>query len=257
MAYILEPNINDLSIFKNRIVSLMKEKSISSLRSLADKMVSTGLIHLKISSLEKKIQKHLQDGLIPNKLPDSLNAKDVQAYSVVFECSSDFILGNTFVRSPDPCIRNLCNRTGLKEEAISSFLKMTDTQFAYRTLRINVNDARDTINSLLTSKEITTLIRCINEISHEYQKIPFSPFDKLEKEIGFKRLKKAIEWDEVLDPIYEGRQPSETELHDVFLLREAMNNCYELQENNTKNRQLAKYQLFKSFQSIIDSLYPD
>lgn len=56
MAYILEPNINDLSIFKNRIVSLMKEKSISSLRSLADKMVSTGLIHLKISSLEKKFK---------------------------------------------------------------------------------------------------------------------------------------------------------------------------------------------------------
>lgn len=44
----------------------------------------------------------------------------------------------------------------------------------------------------------------------------------MENEIGTARLKTALDWDKILDPIYTGAEPSKLELQDVFLLREAM-----------------------------------
>ena len=71
------------------------------------------------------------------------------------------------------------------------------------------------------------------------------------------RLKTALDWDKILDPIYTGAEPSKLELQDVFLLREAMEKDYESQSKMVQNRQLAKYQVIKDFQTIIDHLYPD
>ena len=89
MAYISDENISDMTVFRNRIISLMREKSIQSSKALAEKMVETGcvtrikpsgaVLQLKVSSLDKIIQKHLQEGSNPNELPDSLNAKHIQA----------------------------------------------------------------------------------------------------------------------------------------------------------------------------------
>jgi len=267
MAYISDENISDMTVFRNRIISLMREKSINSSQALAKKMVETGcvtrtrpsgtVLQLKVSSLDKKIQKHLQEGFKPNELPDSLNAKHVQAYAKAFGCSVDFILGNTFVHSLDPCVRDLCNRTGLKEQAISQFLKMTDDRFAFRTLRMSPEEAREILNSLLISKETTEMIRCIGETAYAFQKDTSTIFDELEKDIGKDRIEKALEWDYILDPVYDGPSPSEDELKDVFLVREAMDKSYELQENIIRNKQFAKYQLFKSFQKLIEQMYPD
>ena len=75
--------------------------------------------------------------------------------------------------------------------------------------------------------------------------------------IGKDRIEKALEWDYILDPVYDGPSPSEDELKDVFLVREAMDKSYELQENIIRNKQFAKYQLFKSFQKLIEQMYPD
>ena len=267
MAYISDENISDMTVFRNRIISLMREKSIQSSKALAEKMVETGcvtrikpsgaVLQLKVSSLDKIIQKHLQEGSNPNELPDSLNAKHIQAYAKAFGCSVDFILGNTFVHSVDPCVRDLCNRTGLKEQAISQFLKMTDDRFAFRTLRMSPEEAREILNSLLISKEITELIRCIGETANAFQKDTSTIYNELEKEIGKDRIEKALEWDYILDPVYEGPAPSEAELEDVFLVRKAMDRAYELQESNIRNKQFAKYQLFKNFQALIEQMYPD
>lgn len=79
----------------------------------------------------------------------------------------------------------------------------------------------------------------------------------MENEIGTARLKAALDWDKILNPIYTGPEPSKLELQDIFLLRDAMEKDYDSQSKMVQNRQLAKYQVIKDFQTIIDHLYPD
>lgn len=266
MAYIKMKDIDDFTYFRNRISFQMRALGIHSTKALSEKLRETGFfkrtdsmgnIHLlKASSIDKIIQKHFQHN-IPNELPDSLTANHIQAYANVLNCSTDFILGNTHTISKDIHIQDLCNRTGLTEASILNLLKMTDTQFAFRTLRVSANESRKILNSLLTMPEFPSFIRSLSSISYEFQDKQISSLKKLENEIGTARLKTALDWDKILDPIYTGAEPSKLELQDVFLLREAMEKDYESQSKMVQNRQLAKYQVIKDFQTIIDHLYPD
>lgn len=95
---------------------------------------------------------------------------------------------------------------------------MTDTQFAFRTLRVSANESRKILNSLLTMPEFPSFIRSLSSISYEFQDKQISSLKKLENEIGTARLKTALDWDKILDPIYTGAEPSKLELQDVFLL---------------------------------------
>ncbi len=266
MAYIKMKDIDDFSYLRNRIIFRMRDLEISSTKALSEKLQktgffkridSTGNIHLlKASSIDKIIQKHLQYN-IPNELPDSLSANHVQAYAMVLNCSADFILGNINTISKDISIQNLCSRTGLTEASISNLLKMTDDKFAFRTLRISVDEARKIINSLLTMPELPSFIKSLSIISSKYQDNSNSSLKKLEHEIGTTRIERALDWDKILGPTYSGPDPSELELQDVFLLQKAMDDDYELQQDIIQEKQLSKYLLIKEFQAIIDSLYPD
>lgn len=263
MAYIKMKDIDDFTYFRNRISFQMRALGIHSTKALSEKLRETGFfkrtdsmgnIHLlKASSIDKIIQKHFQHN-IPNELPDSLTANHVQAYANVLNCSTDFILGNTHTISKDIHIQDLCNRTGLTEASILNLLKMTDTQFAFRTLRVSANESRKILNSLLTMPEFPSFIRSLSSISYEFQDKQISSLKKLENEIGTARLKTALDWDKILDPIYTGAEPSKLELQDVFLLREAMEKDYESQSKMVQNRQLAKYQVIKDF-TIFPSAY--
>lgn len=267
MAYINEINTDDLNYFRNRIINRMRELNINSTRALAEKIVDTGIVTqtrpsgairtLKASTIDKTIQKHLSDQCGSNRLPDTLTAKHVQAYAYVLDCSVDYILGNTTATSKDICTRDLCNRTGLSEKAISRFLKMTDDTFAFRTLRISVDESREIINSLLLAPEFASLIKSLNEVSYHFRAEKNSPLDDLKKEIGHDRINVALEWDKRLDPLYKGPNPSESELQDVFLLREAIDKSCELHDRESSQKQFAKYQLMKSFQDVIDQLFPE
>lgn len=266
MAYIKEKDIEDLSYFRNRILTRMQDLNIPTLLSLAERIVDTGIVTkirpsgtiftLKASTMEKTIQKHLSDPCSANSLPDTLSGKHVLAYAEVLECSVDYILGNTIAKSKDLCTIDLCNRTGLKEEAISTFLKMTDDRFAFRTLQISAGESREILNSLLLSKQFAMFIHSLNEIADCWKPSEHTPLSTLEKEIGSERLNAAIKWDSKLDPLYEGPDPSETELYDVFMFRKVVDQECENQEKKIQC-QFYKYQLVKEFQNLVDELFPD
>lgn len=266
MAYIKSKNIEDFTLFRNRISYRMRDLGIHSTKELSYKLFDTGFFKrtdssgniksIKASSIEKTIQKHLQYD-IPNKLPDSLTANHVQAYAIALQCSTDFILGNTHTISNDICIQDLCDRTGLTEVAVSNLLKMTDKRFAFKTLRIEATESRKLLCSILTNPELNSFLRSLNNISCKFNNETHHSLESLEKQIGSDRIKRALEWDSILDPLYEGPEPSELELQDIFLLREAMDEDYLSDQHNTKAKEFAKYQVIKNFQCLIENLYPD
>lgn len=118
---------NDMSLFKNRLWSLMGEK-YDSPKQLAKDLYDAGLVEVRqrenfndervdknnaYGSIEKKIRKHC----------NSDNAREVQgefilAYSKFFGCSADYLLGFTDIRTNNMDIRQICEKTKFSEVAV-------------------------------------------------------------------------------------------------------------------------------------------
>ena len=122
---------NDMSLFKNRLWSLMSEK-YDSPKQLAKELYDAGLVRVKqrenynderidknnaYGSIEKKIRKHCK----------SDNASVVQgefilAYCQFFGCSADYLLGFTDIRTNNMDTRQICEMTKLSEVAVKRII---------------------------------------------------------------------------------------------------------------------------------------
>lgn len=134
-----------ISEFGKRLYELIDEKDdgiindeekIRSPRGLAKQLLKQGLVHVKtnpesfndettdhnnaVSSVEKKIVRHIKTGMIGDKYGEF-----VKAYSKFFACSSDYILGLTPIKSPDVEIRRICELTGLSENVVQRLVDIS------------------------------------------------------------------------------------------------------------------------------------
>jgi hypothetical protein len=258
MAY-----INDSSevhtIFQNRILGLMKEQGITGASDFAHKLKEKHLLsHMKESSIEKTIQRHLGfENPDKESLPETLHAPHIKAYCDFFNCSADYLLGKTDVRSSDIEIRQICDRLGLTEEAVNAIIKMTGKNTAIRTVLMMPEESRAILSKILTAvkfRDFITNIKSLDEAYDETKEIEL--WDTLEKKIGKKRLSTASEWYDKLDPSYDGPVPSQEILDDVKLFSEVMDKGYGIQCKNEYDRKVYKFELHEIYSSIINEMYP-
>ncbi len=150
------------SSFGKRLMELIEDKDrtekpeerIKNIKGLATKFYELKLvkvsekktfddpIHIRnnrINSIEKKILMHVNTGIITDKHGDYL-----VAYCNFFNCSSDYLLGFSDIKSQDMSIRTICEMTGLGEKAVM------------RLIRENKGSGRD--NNLIWSKMLESYI---------------------------------------------------------------------------------------------------
>lgn len=133
-------NHEDLSIFCNRLISLMVEKGsqYNSGRKLAialydGEFISNMRYHKAESDLK---QKDLYK--ITKNINNHMNTTDVckvsvnylLAYSKFFDCSVDYLLGLTEIKSTNPQIREVCEATGLSEKAVHNLMSIADDELS-------------------------------------------------------------------------------------------------------------------------------
>lgn len=122
---------NDMSLFKNRLWSLMGEK-YDSPKQLAKDLYDAGLVKAKqkenfndkrvdknnaYGSIEKKIRKHCN-----SDTAHEVQGEFILAYSQFFGCSADYLLGFTDTRTNNLDIRQICEKTKLSEEAVKCII---------------------------------------------------------------------------------------------------------------------------------------
>lgn len=126
-------NDETISALGQRLYALMDEKGLTSPKDLAKKLYELGLVHVNtrenfnsperdrdnaILSIEKKIVRHIKSGIVSDQ-----NGEYVLAYSRFFECSSDYLLGLTDIRTPDVETRRICELLGLSEAVVTELMK--------------------------------------------------------------------------------------------------------------------------------------
>lgn len=137
---------NDESIdgFGQKLLQLMKESGCDTSKALAIELYDRKLITVRtkldsdifkkrnnaIGSIEKKIRVHIH-----SKEATCLQGEFVRAYCEFFKCSSDYLFGYTEIKSPQISIREMCDLTGLSEEAVIRLVKANnDSELQYLTV---------------------------------------------------------------------------------------------------------------------------
>lgn len=137
MAFINKNNVSELGYRIQTLIRKHNEDSsdyrIYSLKDLATAFYDLQLVHVNtrenfndpqrdrnnaISSIEKKIERHVNSGIITDK-----SGEYIMAYVRFFDCSADYLLGLTPVISKDIQIRRICERTGLSEKSVLNLIE--------------------------------------------------------------------------------------------------------------------------------------
>ena len=135
---------SDFSKFYNRLWTLMENSGDDTPKKLAAALYKEDLVHVNqndqidadekdsyiqqekrknaIGSIEKKIIKHLN-----SEDTDKLQGEFVRAYCKHFNCSADFLFGNTDIKTNQIDVRNVCEATGLSETAVSYLVEIKNT----------------------------------------------------------------------------------------------------------------------------------
>ena len=121
----------DMSLFHNRLEYLMNQQGIKSAPKLATLLVEKDLVSVnqgfydddsderknKIGSITKKVRKHLAEESV-----DRIQGEFIRAYSEFFNCSADFLLGYTPIKTKDPNVRYICETLGLSESVVCALM---------------------------------------------------------------------------------------------------------------------------------------
>ncbi len=125
-------NDDSIPVLGRRLLDLMQEKGYDSPKALATALYDQGLVPVNtrvndndeydirlsaIGSIEKKIVRHIKTGLISDK-----TGQFILAYCKLFDCSSDYLLGLTPIRSSDIKVRRMSEMTGLDYKVIKKFI---------------------------------------------------------------------------------------------------------------------------------------
>ena len=129
-------NDESISELGKRLLDLMQEHGFQSPKEFAKDLYSQQLIHVKtrecfnspekmrdnaILSIEKKIVRHIRTGLISDD-----SGEYILGYCKLLNCSSDYLLGLTPIKSADIEVRRICEITGLREPAVTGLIKYAD-----------------------------------------------------------------------------------------------------------------------------------
>lgn len=174
---------DDMSLLNNRILSLMVEKgdSYNSARKLANALYEgryfkdmeyhfdkgeSDLKQKDIWRIEKHIIKHL-NAIDVRKI----NGEYLTIYSQFFNCSTDYILGLTDVKTNNADIRHICEVTGLSEKAITNIVTINNDEIS----EIPLNIYNDLFSVLLGNENVDELrfdwIRLSSNKSKYYEEL--------------------------------------------------------------------------------------
>ena len=135
----IKNRIDELSGFGLRLMGLMKINGNDSTPKLAAALYDAKLITPKstknleesesyqrvdaIESIKKMITKHLH-----SESEKNVQGEYIIAYCTLFNCSTDYLLGFTDVKSRDIDVRQICEKTGLSENAVLRLVNDTDSE---------------------------------------------------------------------------------------------------------------------------------
>ena len=118
--------------FSYRLVKIAIEKGIEDTRDLADALYENA--ECKKAITIRKTQKTKPDDPLKNIMKNiqihlntedayDVNCRYMYAYSIIFDCSYDYLYGKSEIMTADLDVRDICNKTGFSEKAVANIVE--------------------------------------------------------------------------------------------------------------------------------------
>lgn len=254
--------------FQYRLLELMiKSKKADTAGKLAKELYYGGYLPARdsgdanksIDKIRKSIERHLS-------ISKSISLSDVAgdyiaAYSSYFNCSSDYLLCKTDIKSVDMNVRKICEATGLSENAVSEMTTYPNTflfqDIKYLNMLLDAKGFYDFLNA------IQNCDRSINE-PQEFSYIIKEQSEKLEKfDAEYEHRYSAevkhyasMHWgdiflpDEELPPYLDETVKAAIKDYDLLI---DIARYIQTEKENIKS--MCLYELFTCYQHLVDELF--
>lgn len=282
----INEDYSDKSKLSNRLRYLMFGKAkMNSPKDLAKKVFETKLIFSKKSKLsgneynlkqEDAIYKDIQEQLESSNNEEYLNnltGAYIKAYSLIFNCSANYLTGETEIISNDPKMVDTVTYTNLSEESINSIRKIT-LEDVYWSIN-NKTENSIILSKILSSSSIHAIVNDLVYFSHEYEtnmklknslKVLKSKIDSFDQD----DVRKATSYETEYKPtIYKDSNGIEKESFEEIVISDIPSNFAEIletiEELTSKSYDFEKikdkinyrkFQLHKNYTELIDELFP-
>ena len=199
------------------------------------------------SAIARRVQEHFA---VENAY--DVQGKYMMAYSILFNCSMDYLYGIIDEKCPDASIYDISKKVGLSPDSISVMRKINGFDggiFAYEA-----DDYRRIMNSMFCSPEMVEVFYCLKDLDDrttQYKDI----IGEVERKIGKDQFNEAMRmYQSKIDYLYDPTAPElKQEQYDAIrMIETAIDKQYGM-ENTIK---ISRYELHEALERMVEALYP-
>ena len=206
-------------------------------------------------SEEKKdknaIARRVQEHIFKENAYD-IPGKYMMAYSILFNCSMDYLYGIIDVKCPDASIYDISKKVGLSSDSISVIRKVNG--FDGGIFTYEADDYRRIMNSMFCSPEMMDVFYCFKDLDDrttQYKDI----IGEVERKIGKDQFDEAMRmYHSKIDYLYDPAAPElkQEQYNAIRMIETAIDKQYGM-ENSIK---ISRYELHEALERLVEALYP-
>lgn len=239
--------------FPYRLDSAAKDKGLTETRDLAEALYDNKECR-EIIKIRKRKKEGPSDPLVPimkniqihykEENAYKVNSEYLYAYSIILDCSLDYLYGKTDIKSSDLEIADICKKIGLNEKAITKIMQHHKHSVRYKYITFN----KDELSKMIMSEKFDGFIYALENLDEAYEK-----YKNIGKEMDKKYLPKLLKktWD-----IYINGSIDYIDLTDEQ--KEIFNDIEQSIEEQEKYEgvvKVRKYELDEAYHVLIHDLY--
>lgn len=169
----------------------------------------------------------------------------------IFNCEMGYLLGEKDYLNKTKSKTAIINLTGLTEESINTICKITGKDKSCLAFGYESSTYKKVLNSFITSSQFLSFIKCLYDLEYLISKSE-QVFDDIKNQIGEDQFKEAMDLYESSFDVECDNEKQATDLHKIL---SKIDSAIQEKEELSYSIKVARYDLHKTFESLIDSIY--
>lgn len=206
--------------------------------------ISQSELGQKIGVVGKQISNYEKGKLIP-PMDVMLKLCDI------FDCEMGYLLGEKDYLNKTKSKTAIINLTGLTEESINTICKITGKDNSCLAFGYESSTYKKILNSFITSSQFLGFIECLYDLEYLTSKSEHV-FDDIKNQIGEDRFNEAMD---LYNSRFNVECDNEKQATDLYRILSKIDSAIQEKEELCHSIKVARYDLHKTFESLIDSIY--
>lgn len=169
----------------------------------------------------------------------------------VFNCELGYLLGEKDYLNKTKSKTAIINLMGLTEESINTICKITGENKSCLAFGYESSTYKKVLNSFITSPQFLGFIECLYDLEYLTSKSEHV-FEDIKNQIGEDQFNEAMD---LYGSSFDVERDNEKQVTDLYRILSKIDSAIQEKEELSHSIKVARYDLHKTFESLIDSIY--